>query len=104
MPKTKELDVALRNLVRTEGQNNIHWIGLRKKKGLKLLHKLWRWMDGVVLRNYKGWNPGRPNNYNMMYGYQRLCVSYFSGVTGYPMWDDTSCGFRYRFICQAPPV
>ncbi|XP_035660629.1 uncharacterized protein LOC118405301 isoform X1 [Branchiostoma floridae] len=102
MPKTKELDVALRNLVRTEGQNNIHWIGLRKKKGLKLLNKMWQWMDGVFLRNYKGWNPRRPNNHYRINGYRRLCVSYYSGLTGYPMWDDTNCGFRYRFICQAP--
>eukprot|EP00058_Branchiostoma_floridae_P013170 XP_002598658.1 hypothetical protein BRAFLDRAFT_67059 [Branchiostoma floridae] len=53
MPKTKELDVALRNLVLTERQNHSHWIGLRKKKGLRRPKYRWQWVDGFVLRNYK---------------------------------------------------
>eukprot|EP00058_Branchiostoma_floridae_P002767 XP_002588255.1 hypothetical protein BRAFLDRAFT_86703 [Branchiostoma floridae] len=53
MPKTKELDVALRNLVHMESQNLNHWIGLKKKKGIRLSNKRWQWVDGSALRNYK---------------------------------------------------
>ncbi|KAI8502445.1 hypothetical protein Bbelb_200330 [Branchiostoma belcheri] len=46
MPKTEELDIALRNLVRTEGQNENHWIGLRDKERRILWKKRWVWDDG----------------------------------------------------------
>ncbi|XP_035688741.1 asialoglycoprotein receptor 1-like [Branchiostoma floridae] len=100
MPKTKELDVALRNLVLAEGHNYSHWIGLKKKRGLRINKKLWQWVDGFPLRNYKGWIPRGPDN-NVR---SQLCVSYYSHLTGYPMWNDTNCQRRYRFICQAPPT
>ncbi|KAI8502444.1 hypothetical protein Bbelb_200320 [Branchiostoma belcheri] len=46
MPKTEELDIALRNLVRTEGQNRKYWIGLKDKERKILWKKNWVWDDG----------------------------------------------------------
>ncbi|KAI8500468.1 hypothetical protein Bbelb_220340 [Branchiostoma belcheri] len=97
MPKTEELDVALRDLVKTEGGNAVHWIGMEEKKGT------WYWVDGSKVGNngYTGWNPGEPN-------YSRVldkCGQYWSGRTGYAMWDDEACYiYRNRFICQRPPA
>eukprot|EP00058_Branchiostoma_floridae_P012914 XP_002598402.1 hypothetical protein BRAFLDRAFT_83177 [Branchiostoma floridae] len=62
MPKTAELDLALRSLVRTEGQNRTHWIGLKNKWRFRLRERRWKWEDGSRLSNYKGWNPGQPDN------------------------------------------
>ncbi|XP_019636981.1 PREDICTED: P-selectin-like [Branchiostoma belcheri] len=47
MPKTKELDVALRNLIRKVGGSQDYWIGLVKCDGT------WKWLDGSPLENYK---------------------------------------------------
>ncbi|CAH1248783.1 CD209 [Branchiostoma lanceolatum] len=52
MPKTKELDIALRNLVRTEGENRQYWIGMRDT-GIWLHKRHWCWEDGSKLGNYK---------------------------------------------------
>ncbi|XP_078701665.1 uncharacterized protein LOC144927803 [Branchiostoma floridae x Branchiostoma belcheri] len=54
MPKTKELDMALRNLVRTEGQNMSYWIGLFDKESFYLSRRRWSWVDGSTLGSYKG--------------------------------------------------
>ncbi|KAI8491366.1 hypothetical protein Bbelb_309990 [Branchiostoma belcheri] len=43
MPKTEELDVALRGLVKSEGDNKEHWIGMEEKDGT------WYWADGSVV-------------------------------------------------------
>ncbi|XP_078700976.1 uncharacterized protein LOC144927433 [Branchiostoma floridae x Branchiostoma belcheri] len=53
MPKTKELDIALRNVVRTEGQNMSYWIGLKDKESFYLRKRQWGWVDGSTLGNYK---------------------------------------------------
>ncbi|KAI8496262.1 hypothetical protein Bbelb_261030 [Branchiostoma belcheri] len=45
MPKTKELDLALRNLIRTVGRNYDYWIGLKKENS-------WRWADGSLLKHH----------------------------------------------------
>ncbi|KAI8516949.1 hypothetical protein Bbelb_055300 [Branchiostoma belcheri] len=103
MPKTEELDVALRDLVRTEGGNKGYWIGMEKKRGT------WYWVDGskVGQNGYKGWNPGEPSNPR----WPPLCGRYWekpSGWlftrTGYVMWDDDECFKRRSFICQHPPA
>ncbi|XP_035696693.1 uncharacterized protein LOC118430090 [Branchiostoma floridae] len=60
MPKTEELDVALRNLVKTEGGNKDHWIGLEERGETCS----WYWVDGskVDSNQYKGWYPDQPSN------------------------------------------
>ncbi|KAI8500469.1 hypothetical protein Bbelb_220350 [Branchiostoma belcheri] len=85
MPKTEELDAELSDLVRREGGNKEHWIGMEEKDGN------WYWVDGsrVDKNGYKpkssGWLSPKP-------------VS-----RGYPMWDDDTC-FKWKwFICQRPP-
>ncbi|XP_078620076.1 C-type lectin lectoxin-Lio3-like [Branchiostoma floridae x Branchiostoma japonicum] len=95
MPKTEELDVALRNLIVDKfGKNSEYWIGL-KDCGY------WQWEDGSMLQDnhYKGWNPGEPS---CIHAWLRSlhCVQYWSGPTGTPMWDDTGCGNNLRYICQ----
>ncbi|XP_078695693.1 uncharacterized protein LOC144924441 [Branchiostoma floridae x Branchiostoma belcheri] len=96
MPKTEELDVALRDLVKTEGGNKEHWIGMEEKDGT------WYWVDGSKVgdNGYTGWNPGEPD-YNK---WPPRCGQYWSGRTGYPMWDDEGCNRVMRwYICQRPP-
>ncbi|KAI8500466.1 hypothetical protein Bbelb_220320 [Branchiostoma belcheri] len=95
MPKTEELDVALRDLVKREGGNHQHWIGMEKKKGT------WYWVDGSKVGNngYKGWTPGQPSNPR----WPPLCGQYWA-KSGYPMWDDDACLNLRRFICQRPPA
>eukprot|EP00058_Branchiostoma_floridae_P006060 XP_002591548.1 hypothetical protein BRAFLDRAFT_92778 [Branchiostoma floridae] len=97
MPKTGELDGALRELVMTVGGNQEYWIGLWEGE----TDTGWQWVDGTPLQtnDYQGWNPGEPSNYGFVWG---NCVQYWSGSTGYPMWDDTDCFIFKRFICQAP--
>ncbi|KAI8502421.1 hypothetical protein Bbelb_200090 [Branchiostoma belcheri] len=89
MPKTKELDIALRNLVRTEGQNMRFWIGLRDEGCFFLCKSRWLWDDGSTV-GYKGWNPGKPSMRRWHRGI-KLCAQYCSDLTGYPMWDDDDC-------------
>ncbi|KAI8516957.1 hypothetical protein Bbelb_055380 [Branchiostoma belcheri] len=96
MPKTEALDAVLRDLVKTEGGNKEHWIGMEEKDGT------WYWVDGSKVGNngYTGWNPGEPTYYQS----PPRCGQYWSGRTGYPMWDDEGCSRRMRwFICQRPP-
>ncbi|CAH1239959.1 CLEC4M [Branchiostoma lanceolatum] len=58
MPKTEELDVALRDLVKTEGGNEDHWIGGMKKR----TRATWQWVDESQLGpSYQGWSPNEPN-------------------------------------------
>ncbi|XP_019637290.1 PREDICTED: C-type lectin lectoxin-Lio2-like [Branchiostoma belcheri] len=99
MPKTKELDVALRDLVKRGGFNKEHWIGMEKKGGI------WYWMDGskVGHNGYKGWNPGEPGGWSCGHYWAKPSGWLFSG-SGYPMWDDDACFKRKRFICQRPPA
>ncbi|KAI8493017.1 hypothetical protein Bbelb_290210 [Branchiostoma belcheri] len=49
MPKTRGLDVALRNLIKTVGLKQDYWIGM--KKYVHARH--WQWEDGRALGNYK---------------------------------------------------
>ncbi|KAI8516642.1 hypothetical protein Bbelb_052230 [Branchiostoma belcheri] len=46
MPKTRELDVALRNLIRKVGVDFEYWIGL-------VFCEHWRWADGSRISKYK---------------------------------------------------
>ncbi|KAI8516947.1 hypothetical protein Bbelb_055280 [Branchiostoma belcheri] len=103
MPKTEELDVALRDLVKTEGGNKEHWIGMEDKKGT------WYWVDGSKVGNngYTGWNPDDPSNPRWL----PLCGQYWTKSsgwlfrgTGYVMWNDDACFKQKRFICQRPPA
>eukprot|EP00058_Branchiostoma_floridae_P019287 XP_002604777.1 hypothetical protein BRAFLDRAFT_70628 [Branchiostoma floridae] len=55
MPKTKELDLALRKHIRSEGLNLQYWIGLRDRgpyRPLRKAKRIWKWEDGTTL-NYK---------------------------------------------------
>ncbi|KAI8516953.1 hypothetical protein Bbelb_055340 [Branchiostoma belcheri] len=81
MPKTEELDVALRDLVKTEGGSYQHWIGMEEKEGT------WYWVDGSKVGS---------NGYKVS--------SWLFSKSGYPMWDDEACLSRRRFICQHPPA
>ncbi|KAI8516950.1 hypothetical protein Bbelb_055310 [Branchiostoma belcheri] len=105
MPKTEELDVTLRDLVKTEGGNKGYWIGMEEKDGT------WYWVDGSKVGNngYTGWNPDEPSNNSRWLG--TLCGQYWEKVSswlfsqsGYPMWDDEACFNLRRFICQRPPA
>ncbi|KAI8496261.1 carbohydrate binding [Branchiostoma belcheri] len=91
MPKTRELDVALRNMITKVGMDSFYWIGLVKCDGT------WKWADGSRLGKYKGWNPNEPNNPPE----KSDCGQYWSGPTGTPMWDDTRCCYKMSFVCQA---
>ncbi|XP_035682626.1 apolipoprotein(a)-like [Branchiostoma floridae] len=96
MPKTKELDLALRRLVKTSGGNYDHWIGMSNAGNLD-----WTWVDGTRLRHYRAWNPGEPRGDKGVV----LCVQYWSsGHTSGPMWDDTECPGEKWFICQIRPA
>ncbi|XP_035689154.1 macrophage mannose receptor 1-like [Branchiostoma floridae] len=55
MPKTEELDQALRSFVHKEGHNAQFWIGLRNKPLIfhKLSKRHWIWEDGSTLGYYK---------------------------------------------------
>ncbi|XP_019639591.1 PREDICTED: C-type lectin domain family 4 member M-like [Branchiostoma belcheri] len=99
MPKTKELDVALRDLVKRGGFNKEHWIGMEKKDGT------WYWVDGSVVgqNGYKGWNPGEPGRWSCGQYWTKSSGWLFSW-SGYPMWDDDACFNKKRFICQRPPA
>eukprot|EP00058_Branchiostoma_floridae_P028477 XP_002613968.1 hypothetical protein BRAFLDRAFT_67468 [Branchiostoma floridae] len=98
MPKTEELDVALRNLVKTEGGNKDHWIGLEERGETCS----WYWADGskVDSNQYKGWYPGRPDNPRYFGCFHTWCARYWSGDTAShdPMWDDTDCWRQKSFI------
>ncbi|KAI8516948.1 hypothetical protein Bbelb_055290 [Branchiostoma belcheri] len=103
MPKTEELDVALRDLVKTEGGNHQYWIGMEEKEGT------WYWVDGskVGQNGYKGWNPGEPSNprWPPLCGrYWEKSSSWLFTRTGYVMWDDDACFKMRSFICQRPPA
>ncbi|CAH1249098.1 CSMD1 [Branchiostoma lanceolatum] len=54
MPKTIELDVALRNQIIKSGKDSNYWIGLTKWQ------TEWEWADRSKLNEnpHKGWNPG----------------------------------------------
>eukprot|EP00058_Branchiostoma_floridae_P021681 XP_002607171.1 hypothetical protein BRAFLDRAFT_68034 [Branchiostoma floridae] len=96
MPKTTELDLALRRLVKTSGGNDEHWIGMTQAGGLD-----WTWVDGTPLGHYRAWNPGEPRGDKGVV----LCVQYwFSGHTSGPMWDDADCSEEKWFICQILPA
>ncbi|XP_078701663.1 P-selectin-like [Branchiostoma floridae x Branchiostoma belcheri] len=97
MPKTRELDLALRRLIRMVGKNSDYWIGLKRENS-------WQWADGSYLKNndYKGWNPGEPESAAAAWFSGSKCVMYWSKPTGKPMWDDTRCHHRIGYICQAP--
>ncbi|KAI8500467.1 hypothetical protein Bbelb_220330 [Branchiostoma belcheri] len=105
MPKTEELDAALRGLVKRKGGNYQHWIGMEEKGGS------WFWVDGSKVGNngYQGWNPGEPSNSR----WPPLCGQYWEKMkssgwlfrwTGYVMWDDDACLHPRSFICQRPPA
>ncbi|XP_078700682.1 uncharacterized protein LOC144927235 [Branchiostoma floridae x Branchiostoma belcheri] len=99
MPKTRELDVALRNLIRKVGVDFEYWIGL-------VFCEHWRWADGsrISKYKYKGWNPNKPDtgwSWALENSKKPYCGQYWSGRTGTPMWDDTICCHKKRFICQA---
>ncbi|KAI8498233.1 hypothetical protein Bbelb_241770 [Branchiostoma belcheri] len=53
MPKTRELDVALRNLIKTTGQNQDFWIGMKDVEPFLLHKRRWQWEDGSALGNYQ---------------------------------------------------
>eukprot|EP00058_Branchiostoma_floridae_P019762 XP_002605252.1 hypothetical protein BRAFLDRAFT_92274 [Branchiostoma floridae] len=55
MPKTEELDIALRNLVRTEGQTGDYWIGMKDFEmfRLQIKYRKWQWLDGSTIEGYK---------------------------------------------------
>ncbi|XP_078603281.1 uncharacterized protein LOC144877248 [Branchiostoma floridae x Branchiostoma japonicum] len=96
MPKTKELDLTLRRLVKTSGGNNHHWIGLSNAGDLD-----WTWVDETRLGHYLAWNPGEPRGDKGVV----LCVQYWSsGHTTGPMWDDAECSGEKWFICQIRPA
>ncbi|XP_066263239.1 uncharacterized protein [Branchiostoma lanceolatum] len=97
LPKTKELDVALRILVRTESHRQSFWFGLKNKGGFLLHQRNWQWADGSSLGNYKSWNPGEPS-----FTFRSTCVLYCSVLSGCPMWDAEYCDKIRRFICQTP--
>ncbi|XP_066264425.1 E-selectin-like [Branchiostoma lanceolatum] len=94
MPKTEELDVALRSQIIKSGKDSNYWIGLTKWQ------TEWEWADRSKLNEnpYKGWNPGQPE-FSVFISYD--CVQYWSRPTGIPMWDDTLCSYKHRYICQA---
>ncbi|XP_078700985.1 C-type lectin lectoxin-Phi1-like [Branchiostoma floridae x Branchiostoma belcheri] len=103
MPKTRELDVALRDLVHREGQGRAYWIGMRDREPFFLRKRVWKWMDGSRLGEYEGWGPGEPNNRRILHTV-KLCVQYSScdSQSAIPMWSDTYCRRKFKFICQAP--
>ncbi|XP_019627871.1 PREDICTED: C-type lectin domain family 4 member M-like [Branchiostoma belcheri] len=105
MPKTEELDVALRDLVKTEGPNKGHWIGMEEKEGT------WYWVDGSLVgqNGYKGWNPGQPSNPRWpptcgQYWEKSKSPDWLFSQSGHPMWDDDACFSLKSFICQRPPA
>ncbi|KAI8515787.1 hypothetical protein Bbelb_066000 [Branchiostoma belcheri] len=104
MPKTKELDVALRNLVKTVGLNQSYWIGIKDVATLFRYKRRWQWEDGFALGNYQAWCPGEPCIPKMWSWCSRNCVQYWSSATGFPMWDDIGCHSSRRYICQAPAI
>ncbi|XP_019616117.1 PREDICTED: collectin-10-like [Branchiostoma belcheri] len=106
MPKTKELDLALRNLVETSGGNSGHWIGMRV-----ICTGIWfdsyelKWVDGSPLGQYKGWHSGKPADIKYLRKGDSLCVQYLtSGSATDPMWDDADCTEKRRYICQSSPA
>ncbi|XP_035660825.1 E-selectin-like [Branchiostoma floridae] len=102
MPKTKELDVSLRNWVSKFGRSQDFWIGLKHGRG-----RIWQWSDGSRLddHDYKGWNPGEPKVTQFLksawWSKGAGCVQYWAGGTGTHMWVDTVCSRTKRYICQA---
>ncbi|XP_078620903.1 C-type lectin 1-like [Branchiostoma floridae x Branchiostoma japonicum] len=106
MPKTEELDIALRKLV-LEGRNGDIWIGLKDVERFRLQRKYrkWQWLDGSALEGYKGWGPEQPNDKRLKhFKLHDLCVRYWLGSKSYPMWNDTKCHGSKGFICQALPA
>ncbi|XP_078615626.1 CD209 antigen-like protein A [Branchiostoma floridae x Branchiostoma japonicum] len=97
MPKTKELHVALKQLIMWKGGNydNGYWIGLEEKR------HTWKWMDGspLLTNHFQVWSPEEPSN-TMHFLFPRLCIQ----IYGNAMWDDTECMRKKWFICQAPPI
>ncbi|KAI8480605.1 hypothetical protein Bbelb_416770 [Branchiostoma belcheri] len=106
MPKTEELDLALRRLVRRSGGNSDHWIGLRFTCPRLFFGTCsfgtweYKWVDGLPL--------GRGGTQVRQVTAQCpvLFVLYWhSGPAADPMWDDTAgCYGKKRYICQSPPV
>ncbi|KAI8515762.1 hypothetical protein Bbelb_065750 [Branchiostoma belcheri] len=52
MPKTRKLDVALRNLVKATGQNQDYWVGMKDVRSRVVDARRWEWEDGSDLGNY----------------------------------------------------
>ncbi|KAI8506479.1 hypothetical protein Bbelb_159060 [Branchiostoma belcheri] len=84
MPKTEELDRALRRLVKMSGGNAVHWIGMRETCTSCLEISKYHWVDGLPLGKYQGWHPGEPRN--IKESWNSLCVQYwYSGQTPDPI-------------------
>ncbi|KAI8498226.1 hypothetical protein Bbelb_241700, partial [Branchiostoma belcheri] len=81
MPKTRKLDVALRNLVKATGQNQDYWIGMKDVRSRVVDARRWEWEDGSDLGNYLAWCPGEPSNHKWQ-PLAKLCVQYWSGALG----------------------
>ncbi|KAI8508770.1 hypothetical protein Bbelb_138690 [Branchiostoma belcheri] len=100
MPKTEELDLALRRLVKMSGGNSDSWIGLRGTYNGRLGKWEYKWEDGSLLGKYQGWYPGEPRN--RAESWLTLCVQYWRGHTEWDtMWDDAICDDKKRYICQS---
>eukprot|EP00058_Branchiostoma_floridae_P019758 XP_002605248.1 hypothetical protein BRAFLDRAFT_92278 [Branchiostoma floridae] len=90
MPKSQELDLALRNLVSKEDRNLEPWIGLKDNNYFRLFKRQWQWEDGSALRNYKetvsaNGNVERTsqaevtNTYTMTFGHESSSTMYACG-------------------------
>ncbi|XP_066273066.1 uncharacterized protein [Branchiostoma lanceolatum] len=98
MPKTKEMDIALKRLIKTSGGDSDYWIGLRETDS----YGGWKWVDESLLGNHHGWHPGEPSDFRWLWG--ALCVQYwYSEPTTAHMWDDVTCSDNNRYICQSFP-
>eukprot|EP00058_Branchiostoma_floridae_P004406 XP_002589894.1 hypothetical protein BRAFLDRAFT_225395 [Branchiostoma floridae] len=97
MPKDRRTDDFLWNLKNAADSGSFFWFGLSDENS----EGRWMWEDGTVHNVYAdwgNWQEGQPNNQDG----NEDCAHCNSPAK--PGWNDLSCGYTAKFICQTTGV
>ncbi|XP_066288690.1 CD209 antigen-like protein E [Branchiostoma lanceolatum] len=92
MPRDAETNAFLISLHKSVNDNDVFWFGLhdRREEGS------FEWVDGSALGTYNSWAPGQPDNLG-----NHDCVLYSAHEPWKDKWNDATCDWPLRYICQA---